>query len=197
MLLITGAALALAAGVAGFLAARLYDGLADRLLGVHVSFVLLGYTATFFAGALAICYVAARPFHTLNVWQARSLARAALGLNVLATALTAVGVLLGAVWAREHLGRYWGWDPREVGGALVLAWDVGVVLWLWRRPAGDPAAVFSGVAGNVVVALAWFGPVAVAGRSAAAAALGLFVLSQVAALGLALVPPGRLRGRRA
>jgi ABC-type transport system involved in cytochrome c biogenesis permease subunit len=30
-----------------------------------------------------------------------------------------VGVVLGGWWAADNLGRFWGWDPKEIGGLSV------------------------------------------------------------------------------
>ena len=76
----------------------------------------------------------------------------------LALAATTLGVFLGGVWARDNLGRFWGWDLKETGGAIVLAWDGIMILFCCRRPAATHAAMLLAFAGNVVVAAAWFGP---------------------------------------
>ena len=36
------------------------------------------------------------------------------------TVLMAAGTLLGAVWADQAWGRFWGWDPKEVGALLIV-----------------------------------------------------------------------------
>ena len=40
-----------------------------------------------------------------------------------------LAVALGAWWSHRYLGRWWGWDPKEIGGICVLAW-AGVQ---WQR----------------------------------------------------------------
>ena len=37
-----------------------------------------------------------------------------------ATALLALGIFTGAVWADMSWGRYWGWDPKEVWALITL-----------------------------------------------------------------------------
>lgn len=39
---------------------------------------------------------------------------------ILGTALLAVGIFLGAVWANESWGRYWSWDPKETWALITL-----------------------------------------------------------------------------
>ena len=36
------------------------------------------------------------------------------------TVMMAAGTLLGAVWADQAWGRFWGWDPKEVGALLIV-----------------------------------------------------------------------------
>ncbi|MFQ9021897.1 MAG: cytochrome c biogenesis protein CcsA [Parabacteroides merdae] len=35
-------------------------------------------------------------------------------------ALMTVGTFLGAVWANESWGRYWGWDPKETWALITM-----------------------------------------------------------------------------
>src|SRR5581483_7675519 len=121
-----------------------------------------------------------------------------------ALVLTAAGVLLGSWWAHDHLGRWWGWDPKEVGGLAVLAWSGLTVAYLLRRPGGELAAMLLGVLGNVVVSLSWIGAnllasvhsYGVPGPSTLAVGLVGFVVAQMIVLGVALLPAGRLVQRR-
>jgi hypothetical protein len=189
--LIVAAALALL--MAGILTAKVQAGQWTLLLVSHVFAVTLGYSASFLVGFLAICYVITRPFHDLNPGQANSARRTVVALTIAATALTAVGVLLGGFWAEDNLGRFWTWDPREIGGASVLVWDLVVLVLIWRFPGRTHLLLLSGIVSNVVVSLAWFGPFASAALPSAL--LIVFVLSQAALFALGLVPAGYLRRR--
>jgi Cytochrome C assembly protein len=199
---VTAAGLLLGACLVGALAARWQAGLTEALLAAHVGAVTLGYGATLLVGALAVCHVLRRPFGDLSAAQRRWLGHTAFRLSCAAATLTAVGVFLGAVWARDHLGRFWGWDLREIGGLVVLAWDVVLAVFFlrgWPR-GGERLAGLLAVAGNVVVALAWFGPAVVApprsyGPSLLAFWLLLFTGSQVAVLAAGLAPAGWIRRR--
>jgi hypothetical protein len=190
------AAVALAAGLAGYLAARLQAGRSTLLLASHTWAVTLGYTATFLAGALTVCYVLARSWHDLAPGQVRSLARSASVLAAWAAVLTAGGMVLSGWWAQENLGRAWDWDAREIGAALVLAWDLLLVALWWRGGSNEHAGVMMGLVGNVVVSFAWFGPWVTAGLLPAGP-LVLFALSQVVLFSAGFAPPGWLRGRGA
>ncbi len=168
------------------------------LLAWHVSTVTLGYTTTLLIGTLTACYLAARLFGTPRSPQLPGLVRAARQLTATALVCTIFGVTLGGFWAQEHLGRFWGWDPKELGGAAVVVWDGFMLLALARRPLSDHALLLLGLGGNAVVALAWFGPHVLGlglhahGWSTSALPLGVFLLAQVALACLGLVPAGAL-----
>jgi hypothetical protein len=141
------------------------------LLAWHIVAVTGGYGAALAAGGLAAWAALA---HVVGRWdddqRGRDLRAATQKLACGAIILTAVAIVLGAVWARDHLGRYWGWDLKEVGGIAVTAWS-GLMLCAalfgpptGRRQNGATAAlILLGVGGNIVVSLSWFGPPLVMG----------------------------------
>jgi hypothetical protein len=200
-----GVAYVLTVGLAWALGMRFQAGGMGALLLLHVAAVTVGYSATFLAGFLAVCYVAARPFRDLSAGQARFLSRALLVVHGLAFALSAAGVVLGGFWARDHLGRFWGWDSRETAALLLLAWDLALVAYWWRRPVADRSGVLLGLVGNVVVSLAWVGPALLGGGAhgygrqewTILLLLGGFVLAQPALFAAGFAPPGWLRARAA
>jgi hypothetical protein len=171
------------------------------LLGMHVVCITLGYSITLVVGALAACYVVARPFGTPAPRQLQGLLRATRQLVLAAFVLTALGIVLGGIWAQEQLGRFWGWDVRETGGLGVLLWDAAMFLILSKRPFGDHATLLLGFAGNAVVAMAWFGPAALGiglhdyGMLSLTLPVTLFVLAQAALACLGLVPAGAMARR--
>lgn len=65
-------------------------------------------------------------------------------------------MVLGAIWAKDHWGRYWGWAVKEVGGLAVLSWLLVGLAMQWCK-VGTHATMILSVGGNIVVALAWFG----------------------------------------
>jgi Cytochrome C assembly protein len=187
--------------LAGWLVGMLFTsdrlhGQLGLLLATHITAVTLGYTTTLIVGALAACYLLARPFGVPDPRQLQSLVRATHFLTAAALALTALGVVLGGFWARESWGRFWGWDARETSAALVLLWDAAMLVVLTRRLLGPRATLLLGLAGNVVVALAWFAPSLVRVDLRAhhypplVGVLAVFVLAQAVLACLGLVPPG-------
>ena len=87
----------------------------------------------------------------------RSLTRATFVLGCVAAGLTAVGVVLGMIWARSELGRYWAWDTKEIGAFVVIVWQL-CFLFAHRFACHTARSVLvMSVLGNIVVGLGWFG----------------------------------------
>jgi ABC-type transport system involved in cytochrome c biogenesis permease subunit len=78
-------------------------------------------------------------------------------ITLIALLLTAIGTILGGIWADQSWGRFWGWDPKENGALLIVLW----LVWSQHgRLSGDLNPLFFTAATaflNVIVALAWFG----------------------------------------
>jgi cytochrome c biogenesis factor len=173
----------------------------EQLLAAHVLAITLGYSITFLIGAVAACYVVSRPFGAPGARQMQSLIRATGHLTLTALVVTAVGIVLGGFWAQEHLGRFWGWDPKECAGLIVLVWDAAMFGIIRKRLIGDHAIVLLGFAGNAVVALAWFGPALLGlglhsyGMPSLGVLVVVFIVAQAGLACLGLIPAGALRRR--
>jgi hypothetical protein len=185
----TFAVIALAALLVGFLLSRWQDARLESLVVVHVGAITLGYSISLLVGILVICYVATRPFRDLSDGQLRGLEQAVLKLTATATVLTLIGILLGCVWAKEHLGSYWGWDPRETWAAVVVVWNA-VLLLLVRAHVWERRTILLGILGNALVGFAWF-----AGLPHLRGVVILFALIQALLFGLGFLPAGVLRRR--
>jgi ABC-type transport system involved in cytochrome c biogenesis permease subunit len=183
--------------VLGILTPRLGGDLGSVLVP-HIAAVTVGYSITLLIGTLAACYLVARLFGALEAGHLESLLRATRHLTLTAMILTLAAILLGGIWAQERLGRFWTWDPREVAALLVALWNATMLLVLTRRLLPAHTTLSLGLAGNVVVALAWFGPPLLgyglhAYKAAAPLPLGIFVVVQFLLAGLAFLPEGILR----
>jgi hypothetical protein len=173
------------------------------LLAVHVVLVTAGYGAVFAVGLLGVCAVLIRAVSGWGDRQNAALSTTGARLALIAVVTTFLGVVLGAWWSHDNLGRWWGWDPKEIGGACVLAWAC-VLLQCFRSRNSTPLMPMSmAVMGNMVVALAWFGPVFLGGlhsyayvNSIAGMILGGFLIAQIALVYLMLLPAGVVRLRR-
>lgn len=115
-------------------------------LATHVMCITLGYAAALLAGTMA----------HLALWR-DSMSRYLPLLAVFALLLTAVGTMLGGVWADQSWGRFWGWDPKENGALLLVLWLAWVLHG--RLSVHFKARSFSAMLAltNIVVAISWFG----------------------------------------
>ena len=190
--------------VAAWLVSRFVEGRMEAVLASHIFAITLGYTAMLAMGLLAVWSLLVRVFWGWNGQRAASFRSYGLTLARLGLMLTALGVILGAMWARDHLGRSWAWDAREVGGLAVVVWFGVLLACLSWRPSAWRIGMLLGVFGNIVVSLSWFGPI-VFGLSGTLHAYGAsqywlylvgFVLSQLLILLLGLVPARRIDGQR-
>lgn len=127
-------------------------------LATHVIAITLGYSATFLAGTISAFYLIARTFTgTMTKEREKSLIRMVYGVVCFAMLLSFVGTVLGGIWADQSWGRFWGWDPKENGAALVVL--INAIILHARcggliRAKGIAALA---VAGNIVTAWSWFG----------------------------------------
>jgi hypothetical protein len=202
--IVSGAVVALALALAILLVARPFTGPgAGLLLGIHVFVVTLGYATTILLGVLGACCVLQRACADFPPVRLASLARVTFGFAAVATVCTALGVLLGMIWAHREWGRFWGWDAKEIGGLCVVLWILGFLVAHRFRWVTPRALLVASTLGSNVVFLAWFAPSLAPGLHAhglphAAWLListGLILNLLLALLGLA--PAGCLRPRKA
>jgi ABC-type transport system involved in cytochrome c biogenesis permease subunit len=164
-------------------------------LATHVVVVTLGYTATFVAGMLGVFYV----LHSA-VTRARSpeigrtVVRMIYGTLCFAIFFSFVGTVLGGLWADDSWGRFWGWDPKENGALMIVAWNVLVLHARWAGMVRDRGLAMLAVWGNAVVAWSNYGvnELGVGLHSygfteGIARWLAIFVLAQLAIIALGLV----------
>jgi hypothetical protein len=102
------------------------------LLVVHVFSVVAGYAVYALAWLLSCAALVAMFFADASrlLWATVRISAVLLALGVLSMLL---GVVLGAVWAKENLGRYWGWDIRETNGLATLFLGVVWLALTWRQ----------------------------------------------------------------
>ena len=159
-------------------------------LATHVVVITIGYSATFVAGALA----------AVGLIRGLNNAGSVYGVACFALLFSFIGTILGGIWADQSWGRFWGWDPKENGALLIVLWNAVLLHLRWGRLASDRAFMAGAVFGNVITSFSWFG-VNMLGvglhsygfMDGAPFWLGAFVLSQLAIMALALVPPRRIQ----
>jgi hypothetical protein len=131
-------------------------------LATHVVCITLGYTATFFAGGLAILYVLGYAIHGVlgkpvdrGVMQV--LAQMIYGVVCFATLLSFTGTVLGGIWADQSWGRFWGWDPKENGALMIVIWNALVLHARWGGVVKQRGMAVLAIVGNMVTGWSWFG----------------------------------------
>jgi len=147
--------------LAGFLLTK--GGFGGRIFGMTLILTLTaGYGAAFVAGIFGIGYVCYRSFHVLSPVRQQSLSRAIFLFNHLAAGLVVIGLLLGVVWTKIHVGRYVGGggsrEPYEIGAWCACAWLIASVVMQRFSQVSERVAVLMCIGGNAIVSLAWFGP---------------------------------------
>ena len=79
------------------------------------------------------------------------------GVVCFALLLSFVGTVLGGIWADQSWGRFWGWDPKENGAALVVLLNAVILHARWGGLVKQRGVAVLAVAGNIVTAWSWFG----------------------------------------
>ncbi len=127
-------------------------------LATHVITITLGYSATFLAGALGALYIVLGVFtKRLGPDLAQTMGRMVYGIVCFALLLSFVGTVLGGIWADQSWGRFWGWDPKENGAALVVLLNAIILHARWGGIIRLRGIMALAVAGNIVTAWSWFG----------------------------------------
>jgi ABC-type transport system involved in cytochrome c biogenesis permease subunit len=127
-------------------------------LATHVVVVTIGYSATFLAGFLGITYIALGVFTPLlRTDLGKSLPKMIYGVICFAALASFVGTVLGGIWADQSWGRFWGWDPKENGAALIVLMNVLTLHARWGGMVRDRGVAVLAVCGNIITAWSWFG----------------------------------------
>jgi hypothetical protein len=138
------------------LAAR-WPGKSSPLLLAHILTLSVGDVATFFAGALGICYVFGCTLNRLSSAEQRALSDAAALSNLFAAGLVVAGLVLGMIWSVQNRGNYFSADPREIGTICAALWLIGFcVIWRFGQ-VGVHTTMLLCLVGNLIMCLAWFG----------------------------------------
>ncbi len=136
--------------------------LKSKWLTLHVSFVMAGYAffgLAAFLGFLSLLVIAIpklyRRIEGDDFGRIQNIMQAGM---IIGLYLFTVGTFLGAIWANESWGRYWGWDPKETWALITILVYV-IITHLDNIPGfKNPIAVsFSSLVGFVTVLMTYFG----------------------------------------
>ena len=89
--------------------------LASPLLSLHVCVIMLAYSLLAFMMMNGIASLLVRRSDAVS-----HLADVSRLLLYPAVGCLAVGIFVGAIWANQSWGRYWGWDPKEVWALITM-----------------------------------------------------------------------------
>ncbi len=127
-------------------------------LATHVVAVTVGYMATFFAGLLGVIFIFRGVLTTsLSADEKRTMGRMIYGILCFALLFSFVGTVLGGIWADQSWGRFWGWDPKENGAALIVLMNALILHARWGGMVRERGMAVLAVCGNIVTAWSWFG----------------------------------------
>ncbi len=89
-------------------------------LTIHVLTIVSSYAAGTLAWGLGNLTLGLLVFRKGNPETLKTLAQYTYRALQIAVLLLASGTFLGGCWAAESWGRFWGWDPKEVGALIAL-----------------------------------------------------------------------------
>ncbi len=127
-------------------------------LAVHVMSIMLSYSA--FALALGIGNITLTHYllGAKKKELIRTLSKLTLKLLQAGVLLLVIGTILGALWADDSWGRFWGWDPKEVWALITLMFYLAVVHSRYVGWISNLALAFwSVICFSFVVVMAWYG----------------------------------------
>jgi ABC-type transport system involved in cytochrome c biogenesis permease subunit len=203
-----GTAVAAVSGFASLIVAHHLTGDGDTMemmravldsnfwLATHVVTITIGYSGTFLAGIIAIGWTLRQHLAPRrDPATSKTLSSMVYGVVCFALFFSFLGTVLGGIWADQSWGRFWGWDPKENGALLIVLWNAIILHARWGGYVRERGIMAMAIFGNVITSLSWFG-VNMLGvglhsygfMDKAFWALAGFIASQLALIGLALLP---------
>ncbi|MCB1216236.1 c-type cytochrome biogenesis protein CcsB [bacterium] len=124
---------------------ELFPSLKSYWLWIHVSCMILSYAILALGAIFALLYIL-RSLRVVNLerfsskFSLRDLDRTSYRMVLFGFPILTLGIFLGAVWADNAWGRYWGWDPKEVWALIIWLIYLGYIHfrmmgWVGYKPA--------------------------------------------------------------
>jgi ABC-type transport system involved in cytochrome c biogenesis permease subunit len=125
-------------------------------LWTHVTIIALGYILTMVAGFWALWMIVVSWLPGTTTADMKRSADITYGLICAATLLSLLGTVLGGLWADDSWGRFWGWDPKENGAAMIVLWNAAILHARWAGLIRFQGLAAMAIFGNIVTAWSWF-----------------------------------------
>ncbi len=165
-------------------------------LWTHVTIIALGYVLTLVAGLWAILMIVFCWLPRTTHKDVKVMADITYGLICGAALLSFVGTVLGGLWADDSWGRFWGWDPKENGAAMIVLWNAAILHARWAGLIRIQGLAAMAIFGNIVTAWSWFavnelgiGLHSYGFTEGVVFFLTVFWVSQLVFMAIALIPP--------
>ena len=100
--------------------APLMPVLRSSLLYVHVLVIMVAYCLCGFITLNSVAALIMRLSKTGNMDYIKRMKETSELFMYPATFLMGAGIFIGAIWANQSWGRYWGWDPKEVWALITF-----------------------------------------------------------------------------
>ena len=141
---------------------RWTTGSFNLLLTAHIFSLTMGYVTAFLAGGLGIYGVCRQRRRVVLPNDQQLLNRAIHLFTQMSAVLVVAGFMLGMIWSSQNRGSFWTNDPREIGPLCAVVWLLAVTSARWLGQLNSRNVIRLSIAGNMIVALAWFGAWALA-----------------------------------
>ena len=73
------------------------------------------------------------------------------------TACITLGMLMGAIWAKEAWGHYWSWDPKETWAAITWIGYLIYIHYRLKRSSSNKIAMVILIIAFVMLQICWYG----------------------------------------
>ena len=123
----------------------------------HVICITVGYAVCFLVAMMAHYFLCVQIWQPQKIQLLSQLKKAIQTLIILALLFTAIGTILGGIWADQSWGRFWGWDPKENGALLIVLWLIWIIHSHMTKDLNELGYIIAAGFLSVIVVLAWFG----------------------------------------
>lgn len=126
-------------------------------LATHVLCITLGYAWCVIVAIIAHLLLINIAINKTNIDTINQRLKSLHSLSLAALLLTAVGTVLGGVWADQSWGRFWGWDPKENGALIAVLWLTWILHAQLDNRFSRPVLLGLLSLTTIVIAFAWIG----------------------------------------